>query len=318
MLSGDLIIEVKNLRKKFGQQLVVDDISLQVKRGEIFGFLGPNGSGKTTTIRMLCGLLLPDGGGGTCLGYDILTESQTIKKYVGYVSQYFSLYKSLTVYENILLMAELNDILNKKQKVQEVIETMNLSPYRDRLAGRLSGGWQQRLSLACSLVREPFLLLLDEPTASMDPKARSEFWEIMHILAQEGTTILLSSHNIEEIAQSHNIAYIHYGKLLLSGSLQDVITYVNLSSWRTRGPNLNLLAKQLKVTPGVEQVVSHYDTLHVSSRDAKALRLAIDPFLKLESYSWEPYDTTLDDVIIWLSANKKVVDLGNKLTKKDT
>ena len=186
MAEQNLIIDVTNLQKRFNDFVAVKDISIQVKRGEIVGFLGPNGSGKTTCIRMLCGLLTPDGGKGTCLGYNILTQSALIKKHVGYIPQYFSLYKSLTVYENILFMAELYGITNRREKVLELMDRFGLLSRKDQLSGTLSGGWKQRLSLACALIHEPFLLLLDEPTASVDPKSRSDFWEIMHELAAEG------------------------------------------------------------------------------------------------------------------------------------
>lgn len=305
ILSDDnLIIDVHHLQKSFKGQMAVKDISLQVKRGEIFGFLGPNGSGKTTTIRMLCGLLTPDGGNGNCLGYNILTESKSIKKHVGYIPQYFSLYKSLTVYENILLIAEIYGITDRKEKVIDLLDKLGLLSRKDQISGTLSGGWKQRLSLACALIYEPFLLLLDEPTASVDPKSRRDFWQIMHELSAEGITILLSSHNMDEVQRCHRIAYVYFGTLLMTGTINDIIENVNLATWQVKGSNLTLLAKQLEATPGVDQVIPFFDTLHVSSKDHDALNKAIYPLMNKGTYSWQPAESTLDDVFIWLSTYK--------------
>jgi ABC-2 type transport system ATP-binding protein len=304
MTKENFIIDVHHLQKSFNGLLAVKDISLQVNRGEIFGFLGPNGSGKTTTIRMLCGLLTPQAGSGFCLGYDILTESKSIKKHVGYIPQYFSLYKSLTVAENIHLMAELYGITNRKKRVADLMDKLGLLSRKDQLSGTLSGGWKQRLSLACALVYEPFLLLLDEPTASVDPKSRREFWQIMQELSAEGITILLSSHNMDEVEQCHRIAYVYYGTLLMTGSIHDIIKNINLCTWQVSGDNLVLLAKQLEATPGIDQVIPFFDTLHVSGKDHDALNKAVAPFFNKGTYLWQLSEATLDDVFIWLSTYK--------------
>lgn len=304
MIKDNLVIDVHHLQKSFNNIVAVKDISIQVKRGEIFGFLGPNGSGKTTSIRMLCGLLTPQSGSGTCLGYNILTESKLIKKHVGYIPQYFSLYKTLTVYENILFMAELYGITNRKEKVIDLMDKLDLFSKKDQLSGTLSGGWKQRLSLACALIYEPFLLLLDEPTASLDPKSRRDFWQIMHELSAEGITILLSSHNMDEVERCHRIAYVYYGTLLMTGSIQDIMNTVNLTTWQVSGSNLILLAKQLEETAGIDQVITFSDILHVSGRDQDALYRAITPFLNRGPYSWTLAESRLDDVFIWLSTYK--------------
>lgn len=305
MPEDNLIINVKNLNKQFEDFIAVKDISLQVKRGEIFGFLGPNGSGKTTTIRMLCGLLTPSGGSGTCLGYNMLTESNSIKKHVGYIPQHFSLYKFLTVQENIILMAELYGIQNRKEKTIDLMDKLDLLKRKDQLSGTLSGGYKQRLSLACALIHDPFLLLMDEPTASVDPTSRRDFWEIMHTLSAEGMTILLTTHNMDEVERCHRLAYVCDGQFLMSGSIQDIINTVNLTTWQVKGNHLIVLAKQLESTPGIDQVITFFDTLHVSSKDKEAIDNAIKPYLNLGDYSWNSIHSTLDDVFIWLSINER-------------
>lgn len=302
------MIDVHNLHKKFNDFVAVKDISMQVEYGEILGFLGPNGSGKTTTIRMLCGLLTPDGGSGTCLGYNILTESSAIKKNVGYIPQYFSLYKSLTVYENILFMSELYGIINRQEKTFDLMGKLDLLSRKDQLSGSLSGGWKQRLSLACALIHEPFLLLLDEPTASVDPKSRRDFWEIIHSLSAEGITVLLSSHNMDEVSRCHRIIYVCNGRVLMSGSIKEIIAIVNLATWEVHGPNLILLAKQLESTPGIDQVITFFDTLHVTSKNHDTLQEAIKPYLSTGNYVWKQIETTLDDVFIWLSNNEQQIE----------
>lgn len=305
MPKNNLIIDVHNLRKTFKEFVAVNDVSIQVKRGEIFGFLGPNGSGKTTTIRMLCGLLTPTSGTGSCLGYDMVTQSSLIKKHVGYIPQHFSLYKFLTVHENITLMAELYGVKNRHEKAIEIMDKLDLLSKKDQLSGTLSGGYKQRLSLACALIHEPFLLLMDEPTASVDPTSRRDFWQIMHRLSAEGMTILLSTHNMDEVERCHRIAYVCDGQFLMSGSIKEIINTINLATWQVTGSNLVLLAKQLESTPGVDQVITFFDTLHVSSKDHALLNEGIKPYMTAGNYVWQPIATTLDDVFIWLSINER-------------
>jgi ABC-2 type transport system ATP-binding protein len=301
MKMTNLIIDVHNLQKSFSDVYAVKNISLQVKRGEIFGFLGPNGSGKTTTIRMLCGLLTPDSGSGTCLGYDILTQSSEIKEHVGYIPQYFGLYKQLTVYENLEFLAELFGLIDRHARVKNALEYFQLTKYRDQLAGTLSGGWKQRLSLAAALLHDPFLLLLDEPTASTDPKARRDFWEIIHTLSSEGVTVLLSSHNMDEVERCHRIAYVSEGQLLMVGEIKSFISNINLTTWHVKGNNLTLLAKQLREIDGIDQVITFFDTLHVSSQDEDALMKGIIPYLNNPNYKWNVAETALEDAFVWLA-----------------
>lgn len=311
MEKKNLIIDVHHLSKSFGGIPAVVDINLQVNHGEIFGFLGPNGSGKTTTIRMLCGLLTPDSGSGTCLGYDIIKESKKIKQHTGYIPQFFGLYKKLTVYENIMFMAELYGITNRKQKIKNIMQQLDLTSRQNQLAGTLSGGWKQRLALAAALIHEPFLLLLDEPTASVDPESRREFWELMHNLSAEGMTILLSSHNMDEVERCKRIAYIYKGQLLLSGKIKEIVNNLGLKTWRVTGTNLNLLTKQLHATEGIDQVITFFNSLHVSSRNADELDNAVKPYLNNPNFTWEVIESSLDDAFIWLSRNR-IKDIDNK------
>lgn len=305
--DSKLIIDVHHLSKKFKDSTAVSDVSLQVKYGEIFGFLGSNGAGKTTTIRMLCGLLTPDSGEGTCLGYNILTESDKIKKNVGYIPQFFGLYKQLTVYENLMLIAELYGVLNRETKINSVMNQLDLTSKRNQLSGSLSGGWKQRVSLAAALVHDPFLLILDEPTASVDPKTRRDFWEIMHNLSSQGMTILLSSHNMDDVQRCNRIAYISNGQLLMHGKIDDIIDQVNLYTWRVTGKNLTLLAEQLQKSPDVGQVVTFYDALHVSGQDPEILEKAITPYRNNPNFTWEQTNAKLEEVFIWLSRTAKPI-----------
>ena len=304
MVDNNYIINVNNLCKKFDDQEIVVNVNLQVNAGEIYGFLGPNGSGKTTTIRMLCGLLTPDSGSGTCLGYDLLTQTKIIRRYVGYIPQFFSLYRQLTVYENLMFMAELHGVMDRQFAVKKMIHELGLTRKQNQLAGGLSGGWKQRLALACALIHQPFLLLLDEPTASIDAQARMAFWDIMHELSAEGVTILLSSHNMDEIERCNRISYISNGHQLMNGKIKDIIQHIDLRTWTVRGKNLSLLAKQLEVTPGIDQVTTFMDSLHVSSRDHAALNHAIEPFQLNPNFSWELITPSLDDIFVWMTRNQ--------------
>jgi ABC-2 type transport system ATP-binding protein len=299
----NLIINVKNLSKRFKDSTAVRNVSLKVGYGEIFGFIGPNGAGKTTTIRMLCGLLTPDSGAGTCLGFDILKESEQIKQHIGYLPQFFGLYKNLTLYENLMLIAELYGVIDKKTKIQAVMTELNLTAKKDQLSGSLSGGWKQRLSLAAALIHDPFLLILDEPTASVDPKTRRDFWEIIYGLCSSGMTILLSSHNMDDIQRCHQIAYISNGQLLAQGKINDIIQKVNLTTWEVTGQNLALLALQLQITPHIDQVVTFHDSLHVSGQNEESLYNAIQPYFSNPNFQWKLTKVTLEEVFILLSKN---------------
>jgi ABC-2 type transport system ATP-binding protein len=298
-MSEELAIDVQGMTKRFGDRTVVNDISLQVRTGEIYGFLGPNGSGKTTFIRMLCGLLRADAGRGTCLGYDVIHESEQIKKHVGYMTQKFSFWEDLSIAENLDFVARMYGVKNRRETVQQSIEQLGLAGRERQLAGELSGGWKQRVALAACLIHQPKLLLLDEPTAGVDPKARRDFWEQIHRLAGEGLTFLITTHYMDEAERCHRLAYIAYGNLLTHGTVADVIDHVGLSTWAVSGPDLLKLAEELRGLPGVQQAVAFGTALHVSGDDAAALESAIAPFRR-DPYKWTQIPAGLEDVFIHL------------------
>ncbi len=269
--SGGLAIDVRGLNKHYGDKHVVNDLTMQVARGEIFGFLGPNGSGKTTSIRMMCGLLTPDSGEGTCLGFDILSESDEIKRRVGYMTQKFSYWDDLSIRENLDFVARVYGMANRREAVDRALEDLGLATRSAQLAGSLSGGWKQRLALAACLLHEPELLLLDEPTAGVDPKARRDFWEQLHLLAARGISVLVSTHYMDEAERCHKLAYIAYGKLLAQGTADEVVASQNLSTWSVEGDDLAELSEQLHGAPGVEQTVVFGTALHVTGRDGALL-----------------------------------------------
>ncbi|MGH9805677.1 MAG: ABC transporter ATP-binding protein, partial [Terriglobia bacterium] len=280
---------------------VVRDLSMQVKRGTIYGFLGPNGSGKTTTIRMLCGLLTPDEGEGTCLGYDIRTETDKIKQQVGYMTQRFSLYQDLSVRENLEFVARIYGIAKPAAAARAAIERLGLSGREDQVAGELSGGWKQRLALGACTLPSPQLLLLDEPTAGVDPKARREFWNEIHALAADGLTVLVSTHYMDEAERCHEIAYIAYGDLLVHGTVEQVIEASHLTTYivsSEHGEGLSQLSAELTGKPGVDMVAPFGTSLHVSGRDAAKLDTAIAPYRQRQGLDWKPSEPSLEDVFI--------------------
>lgn len=297
--ASEFAIDVTGVTKRFGSKTVVNGIDLQVRRGEIYGFLGPNGSGKTTFIRMLCGLLTPDGGTGTCLGYDVRTQQTEIKRHVGYMTQKFSYYEDLTIRENLDFIARVYDVPDRTAAVQRSLDRLGLANRSHQLAGQLSGGWKQRLALAACLIHSPQLLLLDEPTAGVDPKARREFWEEIHQLAAGGLTVLITTHYMDEAERCHRLAYLAYGKMLARGTVDEVLAASSLATWEVSGPGLHELAGTLRGKPGVEQVVAFGNTLHVSGRDAALLEAAIaaarDP-----RHEWVRIASGLEDVFISL------------------
>lgn len=295
----ELAIDVSGMTKRFGVRTVVDRIGLQVRRGEIYGFLGPNGSGKTTFIRMLCGLLRADEGSGTCLGYDVIRQSEAIKAAVGYMTQRFSFYEDLSIAENLDFVARMFGIPDRRAAVDRSLERLGLAGRREQLAGQLSGGWKQRLALAACLIHQPRLLLLDEPTAGVDPKARREFWEQIHELASDGLTFLITTHYMDEAERCHRLAYISYGKLLADGTVSDVVRQARLTTWSVSGPNLHRLAVELRRKPGVQQAVAFGDRLHVSGDDPVMLEAAVDVF-RTGPYDWHRVETGLEDVFIHL------------------
>lgn len=299
MTQDKLAIDVQDMTKRFGDRTVVDRIGLQVRKGEICGFLGPNGSGKTTFIRMLCGLLRADDGRGTCLGYDVIRESRAIKRQVGYMTQRFSFYEDLSIAENLDFVARMFAVPDRRDAVRLSLERLGLLERQRQLAGELSGGWKQRLALAACLIHRPKLLLLDEPTAGVDPKARREFWEQIHDLAADGLTCLITTHYMDEAERCHRLAYIAYGKLLTHGTVQEVIDHAGLTTWLVAGPDLHRLATTLRARPGVKQAVAFGNRLHVSGDDEAALSEAIAPF-KTADYDWRRIGPGLEDVFIHL------------------
>ena len=298
MNDAPLIIDVSGINKHFGDKHVVRDLALQVRRGEIFGFLGPNGSGKTTSIRMLCGLLTPDSGSGSCLGLDVLTQSAEIKRQVGYMTQKFSLWDDLTIAENLDFVARMFGMKKRREVVDRTLEELGLAGRRKQLAGTLSGGWKQRLALASCLLHEPQLLLLDEPTAGVDPKARRDFWEEIHRLSAAGITVLVSTHYMDEAERCHRLAYIAYGTLMASGTAAEVIAGRRLQTWELAGAGLQGLGEALRALPGADLVASFGATLHVSGRDGETLEAGLAALLNDRQVTMQRVAPSLEDAFI--------------------
>ena len=291
-------VDVRGVTKSFSGHVVVDHMDMQIPRGEIFGFLGPNGSGKTTFLRMLCGLLKIDSGEGTCLGFDIRKQSEKIKQLTGYMTQRFSLYEDLTVEENLLFIARLYEMNELHTEVEKTLEQFGFLQRRRQLAGELSGGWKQRLSLASCMLHGPKLLLLDEPTAGVDPRARRDFWEEIHRLSGEGITILVTTHYMDEAERCHQLAYIAYGRLIAGGTPQEVTQKAELITYEISGPDLHTLAERLRRVEGVVQTASFGTRLHVSGRDPTSIERAVKP-LENEGFDVRPAVTDLEDAFIY-------------------
>ncbi|HMR29963.1 MAG TPA: ABC transporter ATP-binding protein [Geminicoccaceae bacterium] len=300
-MSEPLAIDVHGLAKSFGGRSVVRDFSLAVPRGEVWGFLGPNGSGKTTTIRMLCGLLKPDAGSGTCLGFDVIRESEAIKLRTGYMTQRFSFYEDLTVAENLDFVARLYSVPLRRQAVDRTIAALGLGHRRGQLAGQLSGGWKQRLALAACMMHEPALLLLDEPTAGVDPQARRDFWEKIHELAGTGITVLVSTHYMDEAERCDRIVYLAYGTVLAQGTVAEVVRGAGLTTRIASGGGVRGLSVGLAGIDGIQTALfgTH---LHVSAASAERLRQALAPFETAPGIAWQEAEPSLEDVFIHLMA----------------
>ncbi len=298
--SAEMAIKVEGLTKRFGDKVVVDHFSMEVPKGTIYGFLGPNGSGKTTTIRMICGLLTPDEGKGVVLGHDILTEAELIKRQVGYMTQKFSLYEDLSIEENLDFVARMYEMADRKRRVADALSNLGLTSRKSQLAGTLSGGWKQRLALAACLIHEPKLLLLDEPTAGVDPGARRDFWDHIHELAHQGITVLVSTHYMDEAERCHALAYIAYGKLLAHGTIREVIDQAKLATWEVEGERLMDAAPQLRESPGVEMVAPFGTALHVSGTDRDAIERAVAKVSSQAGLQAHEVEPTLEDVFIHL------------------
>lgn len=299
------VIDVRGLTKRYGGRSVVDGVTLAVGHGEILGFLGPNGSGKTTTIRMLCGLLRPDAGRGTCLGFDIVRDADRIKREAGYMTQRFSLYEDLSIEENLAFVARVYEVPRRREAVAGALARLGLEGRRRQLAGALSGGWKQRLALAACLLHAPKLLLLDEPTAGVDPGARRDFWAEIHALAAEGMTVLVSTHYMDEAERCHRLAYIAYGKLLVTGSADEVVRHSGLATYVVGVPGggeraLAALARALADEPGVTTIVPFGTTLHVSGTDHAALDAVRDAHAGRAGQQWTKSVPSLDDVFVRL------------------
>ena len=298
--GSDVVIDVRGLNKHFGSNHAVKDLALTVRRGEIFGFLGPNGSGKTTSIRMLCGLLTPDSGEGTCLGLDILRDTREIKRQVGYMTQRFSFWEDLTIRENLRFVARMYGLNDSAGRVESALDHLGLKQSADKLAGALSGGWKQRLALAACLLHEPQLLLLDEPTAGVDPKARRDFWDELHALAARGITVLVSTHYMDEAERCHKLGYILDGRLLAQGTAKEIVASQSLVTWAVTGDDLSALADRLRKLSSVEQVAAFGSTLHVTGADAARLDADLAPLKAEQGGHWQRIDPGLEDVFIHL------------------
>jgi ABC-2 type transport system ATP-binding protein len=302
----EIAIDVRGLTKSFDGRTVVRDLSLKVPKGEIYGFLGPNGAGKTTTLRMLCGLLTPDAGEGACLGYNIRTEQEAIKRNVGYMTQRFSLYTDLSIRENLEFVARVYGVTDPKGAASRAIGRLGLKGRADQLAGELSGGWKQRLALGACILPQPRLLLLDEPTAGVDPKARREFWDEIHGLAAEGITVLVSTHYMDEAERCHELAYIAFGELLARGTAKEVVAQSGLSTWIVSGGDLHRLGAELQGLDGIDMVAPFGAKLHVSGRDRGALDKAIEAAKKTDGmHCWTRGEPSLEDVFIGLMNHAK-------------
>jgi ABC-2 type transport system ATP-binding protein len=303
--AGELVIDVHGLTKRYGGRAVVDNLDLKVPRGAIYGFLGPNGSGKTTTIRMVCGLLKPDAGAGTCLGYDVLSESVKIKQRVGYMTQRFSLYEDLSIRENLDFIARLYGLDDRAARVEAALADLGLKERASQLAGTLSGGWKQRLALSACMIHEPDLLLLDEPTAGVDPKARRDFWDQIRRFAEAGVTTLVSTHYMDEAVQCDSIAYIAYGKKMLDAPTADIPRRVGLYAWRISGARLGPIAKALEGKPGVDLVARFGAELHVCGADEATLAAAVAPLKEEPGVQVEEIPAGLEEAFIRLMSDSK-------------
>jgi len=309
-VTAALAIDVTGLTKSFSGRKVVNDFAIQVPRGQVWGFLGPNGSGKTTTIRMLCGLLLPDSGSGSCLGYDIIRETEQIKRNVGYMTQRFSFYEDLSIRENLDFVARVYEMKDRRAAVDAAIERLGLTQRQNQLAGQLSGGWKQRLALAACILHRPQLLLLDEPTAGVDPQARRDFWDEIHVLAGQGLTVLVSTHYMDEAERCDRIVYLAYGTVLARGTVDEVISHAGLTTWTVSGDDVRSLARELEGRSDISQVSVFGSMLHVSGTDEAALDALAASHAQRAGYRWNKSRPGLEDVFIHLMAPYRAQTTG--------
>jgi ABC-2 type transport system ATP-binding protein len=295
-MSEAPVISVRGLTKRFGGRTVVNHFDLDVAQGRICGFLGPNGSGKTTTLRMICGLIIPDEGKGEVLGMDLRTRRGAIKAQIGYMTQKFGLFSDLTIRENLEFIARIYGLEDRDRQVDESLEQLGLASRADQMAGKLSGGWKQRLALAAAVLHKPRILLLDEPTAGVDPQARRDFWDQIHRLAREGMTVLVSTHYMDEAERCHEIAYIAYGVMLARGTTAEVIAGSGLHALLGEGPGVDRLASEIEARPGVAMAAAFGTSLHVCGPDPAALREAVRPWD--DQVTWHEAAPSLEDVFI--------------------
>ena len=299
-MTAENVIDVRGLTKRFGDKTVVDHFDITVPRGAIYGFLGPNGSGKTTTIRMICGLLTPDEGEGTCLGFDVRRQAMRIKERVGYMTQKFSYYEDLSIRENLDFVARMYRLDRQRQRVNAALADLGLADRQGQLAGSLSGGWKQRLALAACLLHEPDLLLLDEPTAGVDPKARRDFWDEIRLLSAKGVTVLVSTHYMDEAVQCDFITYIAYGRKLIDGPSSDIPAMVGLVTYRVSGPEISALEAQLRQEDGIAQVARFGAVLHVSGTDRPKLEQVVERYRRRGTHEWVEKKSELEEAFIYL------------------
>ena len=296
-------IDVRGLSKSFGARRVVNGLDLTVPKGEICGFLGGNGSGKTTTIRMICGLLTPDSGSGTCLGFDIIRRADEVRRQVGYMTQRFSFYGDLTVRENLDFVGRLYELPNRQAAVDDVLRRMELRDRADQLAQTLSGGWKQRVALAACVLHQPKLLLLDEPTAGVDAMARRAFWDLIADMAADGITVLVSTHYMDEAERCNRVVYLSGGRLIVEGPAERVVADAKLVIFEATGGDLSVLAHRARTTPGIESATIIGRALRVVGTDGVAMAAAVGR-LSAPGIIWHEVPARLDDVFIHLLSHE--------------
>lgn len=304
-MSADVAVRVENLSKQFGAFTAVDRVTFEVHTGEVFGFLGPNGAGKTTTIKMLNGLLLPSSGQGHVAGFDVMTETEAIRRHIGYMSQLFSLYPDLTVEENIAFFSGLYGVLRARRAERRdwVLEMAGLRDQRTRLTGQLSLGWKQRLALGCAVLHEPPILFLDEPTSGVDPISRRTFWDLIYVLAAQGTTVFVTTHYMEEADYCHRLALMNRGQLIALDTPAGLRRAMTQPILEVRADDSLRAIDTLKRLPEVVEVALFGRTLHVTVTDAEAGRWAVVSALSKEGRAVEEIRDivpSLEDVFIGL------------------